>query len=131
MDSRKEIMKEVGLVAGGVLLCSAAMVGVFAALGAFRFNVLWSALVGSAIIILNYFFMAVTVTQATEKAQQGQPDSGKKLIQLSGLVRLAVMGIALAVGILAGGNVIALVLPLVFLHPVLMLAEFFRKKGEA
>lgn len=131
MDSRKEIMKEVGLAAVGVLICSGLMVGVFAALGHFSVNVLLSALLGSLTIILNYFFIAVTVTQATDKAQQGQPEAGRKMIQLSGVVRLVVMGVALFVGIKAGCNVIALVLPLVFLRPVLMVSEFFRKKGEA
>ena len=44
--------------------------------------------------------------------------------------QLALMGVLLFAGIKAGGNVIALVLPLVFLRPVLMLTEFFRKKGD-
>ena len=39
------------------------------------------------------------------------------------------MGGLLLVGIKGGGDVIALVLPLLFLRPVLMLGEFFRKKG--
>lgn len=131
MDSRKEVLKETVVVTVGVLLCSGLMVGVFAALGHFSLNVLLSALAGSLTIILNYFFMAVTVTLAADKAQQGDPNAGRKMIQLSGVVRLLAMGVVLFAGIKLGGNVIALVLPLVFLRPVLMLGEFFRKKGEA
>ena len=129
MDSRKEVMKETVLVTVGVLICSAIMVGVFAALGHFSLNVALSALAGSLIIILNYFFLAVTVTLAADKAEQGDAEKAKKMIRLSPILRLVVMAAALFIGIKLGGNVIALVLPLVFLRPVLMLGEFFRKKG--
>ena len=40
------------------------------------------------------------------------------------------MAVALILGIKLGANVIALVLPLAFARPILMLAEFFRKKGD-
>ena len=130
MDSRKAVMKELLLVTVGVLLCSAAMVAVFGILGQFSLNVVISALAGSFVIILNYFFLAVTVTLAADKAEQGKTDEAKKLMRLSPILRLAVMAIALFIGIKAGGNVIALVLPLVFLRPVLMVGEFFRKRGE-
>ena len=130
MDSRKDVMKETVLVTVGVLLLSALMVAVFAVLGKFSFNVLISALAGSMVIILNYFFLAVTVSLASDKAAQGKADEAKKMLRLSPVVRLFVMAAALFVGIKAGGNVIALVLPLVFLRPVLMLGEFFRKKGD-
>ena len=130
MDSRKDVMKELLLVTVGVLLCSAIMVGVFALLGKFSVNVLISALAGSFIIILNYFFLAVTVTLAADKAQAGKADEAKKMMRLSPMVRLVVMAAALFIGIKAGGNVIALVLPLVFLRPVLMVGEFFIKKGD-
>lgn len=130
MDSRKAVMKETLLVTVGVLLCSALMVGVFAALGKFSLNVVLSALAGSLVIILNYFFLAVTVSLASDKAEQGKTEEAKKMIRLSPMVRLVVMAAALFIGIKAGGNVIALVLPLVFLRPVLMVGEFFRKKGD-
>ena len=130
MDSRKAVMKELVSVTVGVLVCSAIMVGVFALLDQFSLRVVISALAGSLIIILNYFFLAVTVSLAADKAQQGKTEEAKKMIRLSPMVRLAVMAVALFIGIKAGGHVIALVLPLVFLRPVLMLAEFFRKKDD-
>lgn len=131
MDPRKIVFKETAVIAVGELICSAVMVGIFAALGHFRMNVLWSALAGSLIMIANYFFMAVTVSLAADRAQQGQVQQGQKMIQLSSFVRLLVMAAALIIGIRLGGNVIALVLPLAFARPILMLAEFFRKKGDA
>ncbi len=130
MDSRKIVFRETAVIAAGELLCSAVMLGVFAALGYFRPNVLWGALGGSLLTILNYFFMAVTVSVAADRAEQGQVQQAQKMVQLSSTVRLVVLGILLFAGIKLGANGLALLLPLLFQRPVLMLAEFFRKKGD-
>ena len=130
MDSRKIVLQETLIVAIGVLVCAAAMVGVFAALGYFQMNVLWGALAGSLVTGGNYFFLAVTVSLAADKATEGQVQQAQKMIRLSSTVRLAVMAVALFVCIKLGANILALVLPLVFERPVLMVAEFFRKKGD-
>ena len=130
MDSRKIVFRETAIIAVGELICSAIMVGVFAALGQFSLAVLFSALGGCLIMTGNYFFMAVTVSLAADRAEAGQVQQAQKMMQLSSIVRLAVMGIAIFVGIKLGGNAIALALPLIFARPVLMLAEFFRKKGN-
>lgn len=130
MDSRKIVFKETAIVAVGELICSGLMVGVFALLGYFKMNVLWGALAGSCVMIVNYFFMAVTVSLAADRAEQGDPQAGQRMVQLSSTVRLVLMGLALFLGIKLGANVIALVLPLAFQRPILMLAEFFRKKGD-
>ena len=130
MDSRKIVFKETAIVAVGELICSGLMVGVFSLLGYFKMNVLWGALAGSCVMIVNYFFMAVTVSLAADRAEQGDPQAGQRMVQLSSTVRLVLMGLALFLGIKLGANVIALVLPLAFQRPILMLAEFFRKKGD-
>lgn len=130
MDSRKIVLQETLIVAIGVLVCAAAMVGVFAALGYFQMNVLWGALAGSLVTVGNYFFLAVTVSLAADKATEGQVQQAQKMIRLSSTVRLVVMAVALFVCIKLGANILALVLPLVFERPVLMVAEFFRKKGD-
>ena len=129
-DSRKVVLKETGIIALGELVCSGLMVAVFAALGYFRISVIWSALGGSLIMILNYFFMAVTVSLAADRAENGEVQQAQKMVQLSSTIRLLVMGAAIVVGVKLGGNVIALALPLAFARPILMLSEFFRKKGD-
>lgn len=130
MDQRKLVFRETAIIAIGELICSAAMVVVYAALGFFQLNVLWSALAGSLVMTVNYFFMAVTVSLAADRAQSGQVQQAQKMVQLSSVIRLLCMGVAMAVGIKLGANVIALVLPLAFYRPILMVAEFFRKKGD-
>ena len=130
MDSKKIVFKETAIIAIGEVICSGIMVAVFAALGYFQWNVLWSALAGCGVMIANYFFMAVTVSLAADRAQRGEVQQAKKMVQLSSTVRLVAMGLTLFLGIKLGANVIALVLPLVFARPILMLAEFFRKKDD-
>ena len=130
MDSRKIVYKETAIVALGELICCAVMVGIFAALGYFRMNVLWGALAGAGIMTVNYFFMAVIVSLAADKAQQDQVAQAKRMVKVSSVVRLILMGLLLFAGIRLGANVIALVLPLVFVRPILTVAEFFRKKGD-
>ena len=130
MDSRKIVFRETGIIAVGEFVCSAIMVGIFAALGYFQMNVLWGALAGCFVMIANYFFMAVTVSLAADRAERGEVKQAQNMVQLSSTVRLIVMGLALALLIKLGANTLAVVLPLVFARPILMLAEFFRKKGD-
>ncbi len=130
MDSQKIVYRETAIIAVGEVILSAVMVGVFAALGHFRMNVLWGAVTGCLIMIVNYFFMAVTVSLAADRAEQGQVQQAQKMVSLSSVVRLILMGVALLLGIKLGANVLAIALPLLFARPVLMLAEFFRKKGD-
>ena len=130
MNSRKIVLRETAIIAAGELICSALMVGVFALLGYFEVNVLLGAVAGCFIMVANYFFMAVTVDLAADRAEHGEVEQGKKMVQLSPTIRLLVMAAALFLSIKLGANVIALVLPLAFARPILMLAEFFRKKGD-
>lgn len=130
MDSRKIVFHETAIVAIGELICSALTIGVFAALGYFKMNVLWGSLAGSGIIIANYFFMAVFTSLAADHAAKGDTQQAKKMIQLSSIVRLILMALALFIGIKLGANVLSLVLPLLLLRPILLVAEFFRKKGD-
>lgn len=130
MDSRKIVFKETGIIAAGEFICCGVMVGIFAALGYFTMPVLWGALTGCLVMTANYFFMAVTASLASDRAAAGEVEQAKKMVQTSSVVRLLCMGIVLFAGIKLGANVIALVLPLAFVRPILMVAEFFRKKGD-
>lgn len=130
MDHRKLVLKETLTIAIGELICSGVMILVFALLGKFRMQILWSALAGSLFMTLNYFFMAITVNLAADKAEAGQVEQGKKLVQISSLVRLLLLGGALFLAIKLKAHVLALLLPLAFSRPILMVAEFFGKKGD-
>lgn len=130
MDSRKTIIKDTAILLLGELIGSCLLVGVFAAFGAFSWTVVISALVGSIVITANYFLMAVVLTVAADRAAAGELKRSQQMTQLSSTLRLVGMGVVLLAAIKLGANAIALALPLLFMRPVLMLVEFFGKKGD-
>lgn len=130
MDSRKIVFKETAIVSIGVVACTAAMVGIFTLLGYFDTKVALGGIVGGAVAILNFFFMAIVASLAADRAERQDVEGGQKLIRSSYPIRLLLLAVILfACGKSGVFNVIALVLPLLFVRPSLTIAEFFRKKG--
>ena len=73
--------------------------------------------------------MAMGTCLAADKAESKDVKGGTVLMRSSYIFRLLVLFILLVVCAKSGiFNLIALVLPLVFVRPVLTVAEFFRKK---
>lgn len=131
MDSRKFVIKQTLLILAGQAVCVAVMIGIFALLGHFDSTVLLGGIFGGIIATLNFFFMAVAATIASDKAVQQNVKGGQATIQISYIARLAVMAIVLFALIKSGlCNVVAVVLPLAFTRPILTICEFFRK-GDA
>lgn len=132
MKSSKFVYRETSVVALGQAICTAIMFGVFALLGKFDPSVLWGGLVGMAVSVGNFFFMALIASLASDKAQQQDVTGGQKMIQLSYMGRMIVLFLILALCAKSGRfHVVALVVPLVFTRPVLTIREFFTKKGDA
>lgn len=130
MSSKKIVWKETGIVAAGVLICTAVMIGVFALLGKFDTSVLLGGAVGALLAVGNFFFMAVGIILAADKAQKQEVNAGKVLARNSYLIRLLVLAVLLFACAKSGlFNLFALVLPLIFVRPSLTIAEFFRKTG--
>lgn len=131
MDSRKVVFQETGIVALGVSLCSAVMVGVFFLLGKFGLPVLLGAVMGTVLTVANFFVMAICASLAADKAAGGDVKGAKGLISGSQTGRYVVLALLLfACGASGFFNVFALVLPMVFVQPTITIAEFFRKSGE-
>lgn len=129
-ESRKLVFKETAIIAIGELLCVALMCAVYALMGKFSVAVLLGGLVGLLVATGNFFALAVAATLAADKAEAGDPLAGQKLMKSSYPIRLLVMAVVLVLCARSGQfDVLALVLPLVFVRPVLTAAEFFRKKG--
>lgn len=132
MDPRKIVLKETGIVAIGQAVGVGVMYGVFALLGRFDTTVLLGGIVGAAVALGNFFFMAVSTSVAADKAAAQDVKGGKALVKSSYLLRLVVMFAILFVFVKSGMcHVLAAVLPLVFVRPTITVAEFFRKSGEA
>ena len=131
MESRKYVIRETLRVALGVAVCVAAMIGVFALLGQFSREVVLGGIVGGLVAVGNFFFMAVGVTLAADKAEEQDVRGGKAMVSSSYTIRLIVMAVVLFAAAKSGYcNVFALVIPLLFVRPVLTIGEFFRKSGD-
>ena len=130
MESRKFVIKQTGTVALGLGLCVALMISIFALAGAFDLTVLWGGLLGGLLSVVNFFFMAMVATVASDKAIAQDVSGGQKLVKSSYPIRLLVLAAVLFALAKSGiCNVLALVLPLAFVRPVLTAAEFFKPKG--
>ena len=131
METRNYVLKQTAIVALGQALCVAAMLGIFALLGYFDYTVVLGGLMGAVVAVLNFLFMAIGISLAADKAQEQNVKGGKSLVTGSYMLRIVLMFVVLFACAKSGHfHVIALVLPLVFVRPILTIAEFFQKKGS-
>ena len=129
-DSRKIVWNQTARIAIGEAVCLALMYGVYALLQRLVLPVILGGLVGTVLAIGNFFFMAVIATLAADKAEAQDVEGGQKLMKSSYPIRILILA---AVLILCARSewfdVLTLVLPLLFVRPILMISEFFAKKG--
>ena len=132
MNARKFILRETALLAVAETVCVAAMVGVFALLGYFDYKVVLGGIIGGILSVGNFFFMAIASNAAADKAVEQDVKQGKSAMKASYRIRLLVIGVLLFLFAKSGHcNVLALVCPLFFVFPSIMVIEFFRKSGES
>ena len=131
MHSRTLVWREVAQVALGLVLCSAAMMGVFALLGQWNRTVLIGGSVGALLAMLNFWFMALSTSMAADKAQNQDVTGGQVLVQISYILRMVGLFVLLFLCAKSGKcNIFALLLPLVFVRPIILVMEFLRKRRE-
>jgi len=131
MNIRKFILRQVGIIAIGQLICVGAMTGIFALLGRFHWSVVLGGVIGTILSLGNFFFMAISADMAADKAASQDVKGGQAAIKSSFLLRLLVIFAILFLFAKSGlVNILAMVLPLAFVRPILTVAEFFRKKGD-
>lgn len=128
MDSRKVVLNETAIIAAGEVVCTAIMIAIYALIGHFDRTVLLGGLIGAVLATANFFFMAVNASQAADKAANQDVQGGKKQIRFSYTFRLIMIFAVLFVFVKTGlCDALASVLPLVFVRPIITVAEFFRK----
>jgi hypothetical protein len=131
MDSRKFVLRQTLLIAIGQIVGVGVMLGIFALLGRLDYTVVLGGLIGALVALLNFFFMAVSLTLAADRAVQQDAKGGKSLVKSSYAIRTIVMFVVLILCAKSGHcNVISLAVPLLLVQPTLLIAEFFRKKEE-
>ncbi len=130
MTNRKIVWQETQVIILGQLLCCGLLVGIYALLGRFSLPVVLSALAGGVLATLNFFVMALCADMAADKGQSRDVSGGQALIQLSYISRMALLFLILVLCAKSGlFDLVALVLPLVFVRPILTAAEFRNQKG--
>ena len=128
MESRKIVFHETGIIAIGEGICLALMLAVYALLGRFSREVLLGGIIGALLAVLNFFFMAMGASMAADKAVNQDVKGGQKQIKLSYFIRMIAIFVILFACVKSGlCNALASVLPLLFVRPVITVAEFFRK----
>ena len=131
-QSRKEVLKQTGVIAIGQTVGTAVMIGVYLLLRKFNITVVWGALLGNLLAVGNFFFMAIIATLAADRAKNQDVEGGQKLMKASYPIRLLVLAGLLVLCAWAGKewiDLVALVLPLTFVHLTALVLGFFRKKG--
>lgn len=128
-ESRKIVLQQTAMVAVGVVILTGLMLGIYGLLGYFDSKVLLSGGIGAVLTVANFFFMAVGTALAADKAQEQNTKGGKAIMSGSMALRLVILFVALFALLKSGVCMpLPLLLPLLFVRPVLMIVEFFRKK---
>ncbi len=131
MKGKNIVFRETAVIALGMVICVGIMLGVYGLLGKLDSPVLLGGLAGGVVSILNFFFMAVCTSLAADKAQAQDVKGGQALLKTSYLVRIILVFVILFACIKSGWcSLLPTVLPLVFVRPILTVAEFFRKSGD-
>lgn len=129
MDSRKQILRQTGEIALGVALCTGIMLIVYHAIGKYTPQVLYGALTGFCLGVGNFLAMALVASRAADKAQSQDVNAGKVLMQSSYFVRLILLFVIMVVLTKAQlCDPLAMVIPLVFVRPVITVSELLIKK---
>ena len=134
MDDKKDLWRELIIIAVGEVLCAAIMLLVYFFLHLLDWKVVLSAVIGVVLVVLNFFIMILGVDSAAKKAGQGDVAGGKRTMSLSMTVRLIMMIAVLAAAVLSDffelKHIIAMLIPLVLFRPIVSLGESFRKAGD-
>lgn len=127
----KQILGQIAWAAAAEAVLVALMLAVYALLGRFSLPVLWGALLGGALAVLNFVALSAAVVRATEHAKNtGEAAKAKLMVQSSAMVRLLVLVVVLILVLRTGVcDPLAAVLPLALMQLGINLVGLIRKDG--
>ena len=130
-EARKTVFHETAIIAVGEVIGVALMLAVFALLGRLDRAAVLGGIIGGLLAVGNFLMMAINVSLAADKAAQQNVKAGKALVSTSYVTRMAVLFVILFACVRSGlCNVIACVVPLLFVRVTITVAEFMRKSGD-
>jgi small-conductance mechanosensitive channel len=149
MNNKNSFMKEWWTILAGEIAVSLLTVCVYLAIGQFSYRVVTGVILGSAVIILNFLFLYLSMNRAidnymelrgdkemTEEEAEKFAKENAMMIQnatkLSYIIRTFTMMGALVLALLLDWfDVIATVVPLLAFRPILIVSQLIgKKKGE-
>lgn len=129
MDNRKQVLRQTGKIAVGVALCTGIMLVIYYAIGMFSTKILYGAVAGFFLGVGNFLAMAIVASRAADKAEAQDINAGRVLMQGSYFARLVLLFIVMVVLTKAQlCEPLAMVIPLVFVRPVITVSELLIKK---
>lgn len=129
----KDVLKQVLLIFLCELVCIAIMLGVYALMQKLNISVWLGALGGGLVAIGNFLFLSISVSRAADRVAGGEEAAAKATVsvQRNSVFRKIALIVIYIVLIKSGYfDLLATVLPLVFVQVSIYLTEFFRKVGE-
>lgn len=145
--SNKLPLFEIFLLALGELIVSSVIIGVFLLMRKFTPSVVFGALLGSCVVILNFIWLSISVNRAIDRALAERPcgelddealaaftakhtAAVQNASKLSYVIRTATTLVTLILAFLLDDvfNVIATLIPLLMLTPILTIGEFIKRR---
>lgn len=124
------VWKETGIMALGQAICVTVMVFIFALLDKYDISVLLGGIAGGILGIAYFLSMVICANIATKKALEQDVKGGQTLMQMSYTLRMVGLFVALVLCALTKQfNLLALALPIVFVRPIIGVADLIRRKG--
>ena len=149
MNNKNSFLKEWWIIVAGEIAVSLITVAVYLLIGQFSYRVVTGVILGSAVIILNFLFLYISVNRAVdnymelrgnremteEEAEKFAKDNAMMIqnaTKLSYVIRTFTMMGALVLALLLDWfDVIATVVPLLAFRPILLVSQLIgKKKGE-
>ena len=121
------VIKETQYIALWVLVLSVLMQAVFLVIGKWECTVLLGNVLSGIAVVLNFFFMGISIQNALEKEEK----DAKNLMKLSQTYRFLFLIIVLVVGAaLPCFNIWAVVVPMLFPRIAIVFRAFFDKSAS-
>lgn len=129
MQKSKGVKLEILIVGGGIILLTAAMLGIYAWIGRFDRRALYGALVGAVLSFLQFLLLVASVQLAANKAEQQDVNGAKSLLAILRLLRYVLLfGALILCALTKHFNPVTLALPVIFVQPALLIGELLRKE---
>ena len=122
------LRKEVVRMCVGVSVMSIIMIAGFAVFGRFDLPVLYGAILGTAVTLVNFFLLALSVSHVINKKDE---KNAKLFMNISYLLRIVFIALAVAAAIkFPFFNYVTVILPFVFERIVIMIIHMRDGKNE-